>query len=133
MTQTELKARTRQFTLDTIRLCLNLGPGDLARLVRPQLLRAGSGVSSNYRAACRARSAKEFASRLGVVVEEADEAELWLDILQVFATGHPMTVQELRQEAGELRAIMAASRTTVLSRLKKRQIVKSRNREIPKS
>jgi four helix bundle protein len=130
VTQEELKARTRQFAIDVIRLCLSLGWGDLPRLVRPQLLRAGSGVAFNYRATCRGRSDREFASRLGVVVEEADEAELWLDILLVFQTGDRRVVGDLRREASELRAIMSASRSTVLRRLKEKKAQKRKSRQI---
>jgi 23S rRNA-intervening sequence protein len=46
-----------------------------------QLLRSGTAVAANYRAACRARSRAEFAARLGIVVEEADETMLWLELL----------------------------------------------------
>jgi N-carbamoylputrescine amidase len=72
-----------EFALEIIDLCLSLGSDDLARLIRPQLLRSGTGVATGYRAACRSRSPREFASRMATVTEEADESELWLDILQV--------------------------------------------------
>jgi four helix bundle protein len=78
----ELRSRTRQFALDVIDLCLRLGMGDLAQLIRPQLLRSATGVAANHRAASRGRSRREFISRLKVVIEEADESELWLDILE---------------------------------------------------
>ena len=114
MTADELKDRTRQFAFDVIDLCLGLGADDLARLVRPQLLRAGAGVASNYRAACRSRSRKEFASRLGIVAEEADECEFWLHVLVNRHSRPAGSIAGLRREATELRAIMAASRATTL-------------------
>jgi four helix bundle protein len=117
----ELKARTRQFALDVIDLCLKLGSSDLARIVRPQLLRAGTGVAANHRAAARCRSSREFAARLAVVVEEADEAELWLDVLETRQFGPQEAVRTLRRESQELRAIFVASRRTVLKRIKKRR------------
>jgi len=113
----ELKDRTRQFGLDVIDLCVNLGMDDFARLVRRQLLRSGTGVAANHRSACRSRSPQEFASRLQVVVEEADESDLWLDYLQVRKRGPDRVVSSLRGEAIELRAIFARSRSTVLKRL----------------
>src|SRR5215467_533682 len=70
-----LKARTQVFASQVVRLCLSMRRDDLVVLVRAQLLRAGTGVACNYRAACRSRSDKEFASRLAVAIEEADEAE----------------------------------------------------------
>ena len=77
-------------------------------------MRAGTGLAANYRAACRARSRVEFASRMAVVVEEADETEFWLDILQskgraIEGRGPAGTAARLRAEALELRAIFAAT------------------------
>ena len=114
----ELRARTRQFALDVILLCSQLGFGDLARVVRPQLLRAATGVAANYRAACRSRSRKEFISRLGVVVEECDEAELWLDVVETISLGNVDRTSPLRREAAEVLAVMSASRRTARRRLK---------------
>ena len=123
MNPEELRARTRAFALDVIDLCLQFGNDDLARLVRPQLLRAGTGVAFNYRAANRSRSRREFGSKLAIVLEEADESELWLDVLTVRRYGPQDVVARLRGEAVELRAIFAASRATVVDRSRKRRRV----------
>ena len=114
----QLRVRTRQFALDVILFCGQLGFGDLARVVRPQLLRAATGIAANYRAACRSRSRKEFISRLGVVVEECDEAELWLDVVETTGLGNVHRISPLRKEAVELLAVMSASRRTARRRLK---------------
>src|SRR5262245_60672922 len=119
MNRDQLQARSRAFSMDIIALCLTLGIDDLARLIRPQLVRAGTGVTTNYRAACRGRSDREFASKLATVVEESDESEFWLDVLQVFERGDVKTVARLRQEATELRAIMASARSTTLERIQR--------------
>ncbi len=121
MDKEELKARTRQFGLDVVDLCLCLGTDDFAWLVRKQLLRAGTGVAANHRSACRSRSDLEFAARLAVVVEEADESELWLDYLQVRKRGTAAVVANLRQEAIELRAIFSSSRATTLKGIRERR------------
>jgi four helix bundle protein len=128
MTPDELRARTRQFALSVIRTCLELGQGDLARLVRPQLLRAATGVASNHRACAWSRSRSEFCSRLAVVVEESDESELWLDVLQVFGCGPAEAVSSQRDEAIELRAIFSASRSTALANLAEQGKVRRRER-----
>jgi four helix bundle protein len=120
-----LRERSRRFALDVIRLCLKLGSDDLGRLVRPQLLRAGTGIATNHRAAGRARSTREFASRLGIVVEEADEAEFWLNALQELKYGPADQVATLHQESVELRAIFSRSRTTVLTRLRQAESISS--------
>lgn len=118
----ELRARTRQFAIDVIGLCLAMGTSDLTRLVRPQLLRAASGTAANYRAACRSRSKREFISRLATVIEEIDESEFWLDMLEHHHAGPADRVTRLRQEAVELRAVMARSRSTAMANLKRREL-----------
>lgn len=106
-----LQGRTRRFALAVIDICMTLTSDELGRLVRPQLLRAGTGVAANYRAACRGRTPREFASRLAIVVEEADESELWLDIL--IARGHGRDeVLRQRAEAIELPRAHDDSRTS---------------------
>jgi four helix bundle protein len=79
----ELKARTKQFLLDIILFVNKLPVTAAAQEMGRQLLRAGMGVAGNYRAACRSRSHREFTARIGVVLEEADESELWLDVFAV--------------------------------------------------
>ena len=112
----DLRQRTEEFAGDVIGLCLRLEPDALGRLIQPQLLRAGSGVATNYRAARRSRSSKEFASRLAVVVEEADESEFWLGVLLKFRRGPE--VEKLHSESEQLRAIFSKSRSTTLDRIR---------------
>jgi four helix bundle protein len=119
MTGDPLRARTRQFALD------------LAKLIRPQLLRAGTGVAANNRAAGRCRSRKDFISRLGVVVEEADESELWLDVLETKRHGPLDRVASLRQEAIELRAIFVTARRTSIERARQDRLKNARTRTFP--
>jgi len=77
-----------------------------------QLLRCGTSVAANYRAACRARSKAEFIARIAIVAEEADESVLWLELLiESGIIKSEMTVAVLK-EARELAAILTASRQT---------------------
>jgi four helix bundle protein len=69
-------------------------------------------IAANYHASCRARSRKEFIAKLGVVVEEADETELWLDMLLELDLITTPESSWLRSESGELRAIFKASLDT---------------------
>lgn len=77
-----------------------------------QLLRAGTSVGANYRATGRARSKAEFVSKMGIVVEEADEAVFWLECLAESAVVRPELLADLLSEANELVAIFAASQRT---------------------
>jgi len=75
------KSRLKQFALRIIKLYQGLPKSGEAQIIGKQLLRSATSVAANYRAACRARSGKEFFSKLSIVVEEADETLFWLELL----------------------------------------------------
>src|SRR6202007_1575977 len=77
----ELRDRTKAFALRIIRLFRSLPYRTDTQVLGKQLLRCGTSVAANYRAVCRARSKAEFIARIGIVVEEADEAVLWLELM----------------------------------------------------
>ena len=77
----ELKKRTKQFAIRIVTLFRSLPRSEEARVIGRQMLRSGTSVAANYRAVCRARSKAEFIAKVGVVVEEADETVLWLELL----------------------------------------------------
>ena len=112
----ELKQRTKAFALRIIRLVEALPNTSTARVIGNQLLRAGTSVGANYRAACRARSQAEFISKIGVVEEEADESAYWLELLIEATVLPPAKVQDLLDEANELTAIFVASGRTAKER-----------------
>ena len=112
----DLKRRTKAFAIRIIRLVEALPNTSTARVIGNQLLRSGTSVEANYRAACRARSQAEFIAKIGVVEEEADESVYWLELL-IEATVLPtVQVQDLLDEANELTAIFAASGRTAKER-----------------
>ena len=76
----QLRARTRTFAADVVRLCRTLPRSDEGRVFSRQLLRAGMSVGANYRAVCRPRSDADFVAKLGTVIEECDEAAFWLEL-----------------------------------------------------
>jgi four helix bundle protein len=77
MTEDELKQRTKAFALRILHLAGALPHTAEGRAIRGQLVRSGTSVGANYRAACRGRSKAEFAAKLGIVEEEADETAFW--------------------------------------------------------
>jgi len=113
----ELKNRTKQFALGVIRLCRKLAPSQEGRIISRQLLRSATSVGANYRAVCRARSSADFISKLGVVLEEADETLFWLEILVEAGIAVPNNTDLLEKEANELVAIFVASLRTAKSNL----------------
>jgi len=115
MTPDELKKRTKQFGLRIIRLVEALPKTKTAIAIGNQLLRCGTSVGANYRAACRGRSKADFIAKLGIVEEEADESIYWLEMLVEANIVKPNQVGALLTEANELTAIVTASRKTAKS------------------
>src|SRR2546423_11429955 len=81
MTEKEMKQRTKAFALRVIKLTSALSKDFVGRRLGDQLLRSGTSVAANYRAACRARSKPDFVNKLAVAEEEADESIFWLELL----------------------------------------------------
>ena len=109
MEGTDLKARTKRFALGVIHVVESLPRGRTADVIGKQLLRSGTSVGANYRAACRARSPAEFVAKLGSVEEEADECAYWLELLTEAKLVAPDRLAALLAEANELVAITVAS------------------------
>ena len=81
MTEPELIEQTKHFALRVIKL-IGAQPRTIeGRAIASQLMRSGTSVAANYRAACRARSKPEFIAKLGTVEEEADESAFWLELI----------------------------------------------------
>jgi four helix bundle protein len=81
MNEQEMIKRTKQFALRVMKLVEALPRNVQGRSVASQLMRSGTSVAANYRAACRARSKPEFIAKLGTVEEEADESAFWLELI----------------------------------------------------
>ena len=108
----QLRDRTKTFALRVIRLYRSLPYKTDAQALGKQLLRCGTSVAANYRAVCRARSKAEFVAKIGVVLEEADETVLWLELMTESGIVPLAKTEELLREANELTAIFAASQRT---------------------
>lgn len=111
MNHGNLQIRTKQFALQVIRFCETLPKDESARIIGRQLLRSGCSVGANYRAACRAKSKADFISKMGIVLEEADESAYWIELLQDAQRAGAMST-ELVREANELVAIAISSINT---------------------
>lgn len=108
----QLRDRTKAFALLVIKLYRSLPYRTDAQVLGKQLLRSGTSVAANYRAVCRARSKAEFIAKIGVVVEEADETVLWLELITESGIAAAEKTAALLKEANELTAIFAASQRT---------------------
>lgn len=108
----QLKERTKQFAIRIVNLFRALPKSEEAKVIGRQLLRSGTSVAANYRAVCRARSKAEFIAKIGIVVEEADETVLWLELLVDTEIVAQDKMKSILKEANELLAIFAASQFT---------------------
>jgi len=115
-TPLELRARAEAFAAAVVRLCGTLPTTPEGRNIRGQLGRSAMSVAANYRAVCRARSRAEFVAKLGLVVEEADEAHMWLKMIIDLDLSAAADLHQLHREADELTAIFVASRRTAARR-----------------
>jgi four helix bundle protein len=125
----ELKNRTKAFALRVMNLVDALPKSIKARAIANQLIRSGTSVAANYRAACRARSKAEFISKIGTVEEEADESALWMELIIEDKLLPDKKVRSLHTEASELVAIMASSYISASRNLQQRQKSTIRNQK----
>jgi four helix bundle protein len=122
MNEREMIARTKQFALRIMKLVGALPKSIQGRAIASQLMRSGTSVAANYRAACRSRSRAEFIAKLGTVEEEADETAFWLELIIEGSFLTAAQIQPLLIEAGEIVAITAVSKKTASATLAKSQI-----------
>jgi four helix bundle protein len=109
MTAEELKQRTKEFGIRTVKVVEQLPNRRTPQTIGQQLLRCGTSVGANYRAACRARSDAEFRAKLGICEEEADEAIYWLELIVELGFVRAALLEKLIIEANEILAIVVAS------------------------
>jgi four helix bundle protein len=108
-----LKARTMKFALDVCTLLRDLPRDEPGPTVKRQLAKASTGTAFNYRASCRARSHAEFTARIGIVAEEIDETQGWLEfVLAARLLSSTTSAKRLHAESGELCAIFSAQAGT---------------------
>ncbi len=104
-----LQIRTKQFALQVIKFCEELPKDETSRILARQLLRSGTSVGAHYRAACRSKSKPAFISKMGDVLEEADESGYWIELLCESGRVDEKTAAPLLGEANEVVAIAISS------------------------
>jgi four helix bundle protein len=109
MNEPDLKKRTKAFALRVLKLVDALPKTTASRALASQILRPGTSVAANYRAACRAKSAADFIAKMGIVEEEADETLFCLQLLEESELATAAKLTAIKQEANELIAITVAS------------------------
>jgi four helix bundle protein len=123
----EMKQRTKRFALRVIKMVDALPRRRSADVLGKQVLRSGTSVGANYRAACRARSNDEFRAKLGIVEEEADESLFWMELLVESGLVKQSRLQALMTECDEILSIVVSAIKT------SRKTAPSPVRRIPKN
>jgi len=116
----QLQKRTKKFAIDVINLSRLLPNKSIGWTLTNQIIRSATSVGANYRAVCRAKSDKDFISKMETVIEEADETLFWLEIMEELKVINNETeIIRLQKEADELVAIFVSSVKTIKNRINK--------------
>ena len=113
MDEQEFKRRTKQLAIRIVRLVAALPDTVPAQVIGKQLLRCGTSIGCNYRAACRGRSKADVIAKLGIVEEEADETMYWLELLMEAEIFPKRKLEPLLKETEEILAMTVASIKTL--------------------
>lgn len=118
MDKFELQNRTKRLAISVILLSKKFPMSQEGKVISNQIIRSATSVAANYRASCRARSPKDFISKLGIVEEECDETMFWLEIIEELEMIQESDdISSLKKEANEILAITVASIKTVKNKL----------------
>jgi four helix bundle protein len=112
-----IKLRTKVLAVNVGQLVLLLPYNAVNKQYISQIVRSSASVAANYRAAARAKSDADFINKLKICEEEADETQLWLELLQEFNASFESKIKPLHTECNELVAIIVASIKTVRQRI----------------
>jgi len=103
-----LQKRTKTFSLNVIKLFQALAKNTEGQIIGKQILRSGTSVGANTRAAFRGRSTKEFYAKIGIVIEEADECIFWSELLEESGIHNSDLLTHVKKESEELVSIFVS-------------------------
>jgi four helix bundle protein len=115
MNEQEFKDRTKKLALRIIKLIEALPKTQTAEIIGRQLLRSGTSIGANYRAACRGKSPADVIRKLSIVEEEADESIYWMELLVESGLVPQAKMTNLINETHEIVAMIVASIKTLRS------------------
>ena len=116
MNEPQMKNRTKHFALRILRMADALPKSRSGNVIANQIVRCSTSVAANYRALCRAKSRADFINKTSIVEEEADESCFWLELIVDAGLMTSTRVKPLLDEAGEITAMLVASRKTAIAR-----------------
>ncbi|MEN8185801.1 MAG: four helix bundle protein [Bacteroidota bacterium] len=114
----KMKKRTKKFAVDVILFCDSLRSSKVTSVVTYQLIKSATSTGANYRAACRARSKKEFFSKICIVDEEADESEYWMEVIKAASlSSNEDELDRLLGEVIEIAKIMTKAKNSTYNKI----------------
>ena len=116
MTEEEFKYRTKQIALRIIKLVDSLPRTSSANTIAKQLLRSGTSIGANYRAACRGKSPADVIHKLSIVEEEGDESIYWMELLVESGIVSEKMLSPLISDVNEIVAMTVSSIKTLRQR-----------------
>ena len=116
MNEQEFKQRTKALALRVIKLVSSLPKDTVSEVIGKQLIRSGTSVGANYRAACRARSTADLIAKLRIVEEEADECLYWMDLIVEAKLVDVTNLRSIMSETNEILAMTVASIKTLIAK-----------------
>ena len=119
MDKFEIQKRMMKLTLDVIKLTKMFPISQESKVISNQIIRCSSSTAANYRAACRAKSIRDFIAKLGIVEEESDETVFWLELIIASCLVPEEKVTPILKEANEIVAMMVRSLKTAKENLKR--------------
>ncbi len=106
-----MKSKTKKFAVDVIKFCDSLKNCKASSVIVYQLVKSATSTGANYRASCKARSKRDFFSKISIVVEEVDESEYWLEVIEdTELSSNIKELERLLKEANEINRIMSKAR-----------------------
>lgn len=116
MDEQTFKARTKNLAVAVIKQMDKLPHSRAADVIAKQIIRSGTSIGANYRAACRAKSTPDMINKMKIVEEESDETMYWLEILTETGFVSQEHVQDIYKETNEILAMTVASLKTLRNR-----------------
>ena len=126
MDKNDLQERMINFAVRIIKMVDSMPNSISGMAIARQIVRSGTSPSANYRAACIAKSDKDFVNKLKMVEEELDETSHWLTLIMRSEMMKPSRIQPLHQECCELLSIIVKSIVTTKNRMKTEEMEKQR-------
>ena len=116
MNEQEFKQRTKALALRVIKLVSSLPKNTVSEVIGKQLIRSGTSVGANYRAACRVRSTADLIAKLRIVEEEADECLYWMELIVEAKLVEVTNLRSIMSETNEILAMTVASIKTLVAK-----------------